>query len=167
MILLGITALKTVTILCRIPSLLATRLSSLPSSIKRLILCEFEWWTSLGLQDFNLFTHLLTELMVFNPSQLDSCCLTVQIITSICRWLFTSMSSVPPITSTSSPYCSPLISDSPHHITFIINDLIIDNKIDCLFLTETWLGQVLALYFHRKAKKGGGSSSIFYCFTCS
>ena len=24
--------------------------------------------------------------------------------------------------------------------SFVINDLILDNNIDCLFLTETWLG---------------------------
>lgn len=57
--------------------------------------------------------------------------------------------------------------------TFIINDLILDNKLDCLFLTETWLGTdapiVLTeasppnfnfLFSTRTGKKGGGTASI-------
>lgn len=58
--------------------------------------------------------------------------------------------------------------------TLIVNDLILDNNIDCLLLTETWLGNnapfVLTeasppnfnfLFSFREDKKGGGTASIF------
>ena len=57
--------------------------------------------------------------------------------------------------------------------TFIVNDLILDNTLDCLLLTETWLGTdapvVLTeasppnfnfLFSIREGKKGGGTASI-------
>ena len=57
--------------------------------------------------------------------------------------------------------------------SFIINDLILDHKTDCLFLTETWLGTdatvILTeasppdfnfLFSVREGKKGGGTTSI-------
>lgn len=58
--------------------------------------------------------------------------------------------------------------------TFIINDLIRENMIDCLFLTETWLGTDASAVlteaspenFHfifstRTDRKGGGAAFIF------
>ena len=57
--------------------------------------------------------------------------------------------------------------------TFIINDLILDNKLDCLFLTETWLGTDAPVilteaspsnfnftFSFRSGRKGGGTASI-------
>ena len=57
--------------------------------------------------------------------------------------------------------------------TFIVNDLILDKKIDCLFLTETWLGTDAPIFLTeasppnfnflfsiRRGKKGGGTASI-------
>ncbi|XP_036072698.1 uncharacterized protein LOC118600080, partial [Oryzias melastigma] len=57
--------------------------------------------------------------------------------------------------------------------SFIVNELILDNNIDCLFLTETWLGTdapvILTeasppnfnfLFSTRGGKKGGGTASI-------
>ena len=58
--------------------------------------------------------------------------------------------------------------------TFIINDLILDNKLDCLLLVETWLGTdgpvtlteasppgFNFLFSTRGGKKGGGTASLF------
>ena len=57
--------------------------------------------------------------------------------------------------------------------TFIINDLILDNKLDCLFLTETWLGMDAPVvlteasppnfnftFSFRNGRKSGGTAPI-------
>ena len=63
--------------------------------------------------------------------------------------------------------------------TFLINDLILENSIDCMFLTETWLstdGPVALLEASppnysfvnsfRKDRRGGGTAAILIAPLC-